>query len=151
MFMGLALDEARKAMAAGEVPIGAVLVKEQKVISRGHNQVEGLKDPTAHAEIQAIRKAAEEFDHWRLTNTILYVTVEPCCMCIGAIILARIGRLVYGAKEPKTGFCGSQVDLIKTAFCRSGLILEPGVLAEKACDLMQAFFEKLRRGTEVRS
>ncbi|MGA1790118.1 MAG: tRNA adenosine(34) deaminase TadA [bacterium] len=148
-FMGLALDEARHAMAEGEVPVGAVLVENQKVISRGYNRVEGLKDPTAHAEIEAIRKAAQILDRWRLTKTTLYVTVEPCCMCLGAIILARIERLVFGIQEPKSGFCGSQADLTKTIFNRYGLSVDSGVLADEARDLMQKFFKKLRRGTEV--
>ena len=148
-FMRLALDEAHKAMAEDEVPIGAVLVENQRVISRGYNQVEGLKDPTAHAEIQAIRKAAQILGRWRLTNTTLYVTVEPCCMCLGTIILARIERLVFGSKEPKTGFCGSQTDLTKTVFNKYGLTVVSDVLADEALDLMQTFFKKLRRGTEV--
>jgi tRNA(adenine34) deaminase len=148
-FMGLALDEARHAMAEDEVPVGAVLVEDQKVISRGYNRVEGLKDPTAHAEIEAIRKAAQILDRWRLTKTTLYVTVEPCCMCLGAIILARIERLVFGIQEPKSGFCGSQADLTKTIFNRYGLIVDSGILADEARDLMQKFFKKLRRGTEV--
>jgi tRNA(adenine34) deaminase len=148
-FMGLALDEARHAMTEDEVPVGAVLVEDQKVISRGYNRVEGLKDPTAHAEIEAIRKAAQILDRWRLTKTTLYVTVEPCCMCLGAIILARIERLVFGIQEPKSGFCGSQADLTKTIFNRYGLIVDSGILADEARDLMQKFFKKLRRGTEV--
>ena len=148
-FMGLALDEARHAMAEDEVPVGAVLVENRKVISRGYNRVEGLKDPTAHAEIEAIRKAAQILDRWRLTKTTLYVTVEPCCMCLGAIILARIERLVFGIQEPKSGFCGSQADLTKTIFNRYGLIVDSGILADEARELMQEFFKKLRRGTEV--
>lgn len=148
-FMGLALNEARKAMAVDEVPIGAILVQENRIISNGYNQVERLKDPTAHAEILAIRKASHILGTWRLTGTALYTTVEPCCMCIGAIILARISRLVYAVKEPKTGFCGSQADLLRTTFSKYGLIVESGILADEARSLMQSFFKKIRRGTEV--
>ena len=148
-FMGLALNEARKAMTEDEVPVGSVLVHEDRIISRSYNQVEGFHDPTAHAEMLAIRKAAHRLGSWRLTGSTLYVTVEPCCMCLGAIISARISRLVYGIKEPKTGFCGSQADLPKTVFNKYGLIVESGILADEACSLMQVFFQKIRRGTEV--
>lgn len=147
--MELALEEALKAMATDEVPVGAVLVQEDRVISKGYNQVEGLKDPTAHAEILAIQKAAHTLGRWRLTGTTLYITVEPCCMCLGAIIVARISRVVYAVEEPKTGFCKSQADILNIAFGRYGLIVESGVLADKARNLMQAFFQRLRRGTEV--
>lgn len=148
-FMGLALEEARKALKKHEVPIGAVLVIDNRVIARDHNQVEGTQDPTAHAEILVIRRAAANLNTWRLTDGALYVTVEPCCMCLGAIMLARIKRVVFGIKEPKTGFFGSQANLHETVFANHGLAVDSGILADEALCLMQGFFQKLRRGTEV--
>ncbi|MGA1844459.1 MAG: nucleoside deaminase [bacterium] len=148
--MWYALEEARKALAEDEVPVGAVLVNEQGLIAGGYNQVEGSNDPTAHAEMQAIRRASRHLGRWRLTGTTLYVTVEPCCMCLGAIILARIERLVFGIPEPKTGCCISQADLPSGIFSRYGLVVASGILADEARALMQTFFKKKRRGTEVR-
>ena len=111
-FMRLALDQARNAQALGEVPVGAVVVYEGRVIATGYNQPIGASDPTAHAEIQAMRQAAELLGNYRLVNCDLYVTLEPCVMCTGAIQHARIRRLVWGAADPKTGACGSVVDLM---------------------------------------
>ena len=149
-YMQAAIDEAFKGMKADEGgPFGAVVVRDGTIIARAHNEVLSTGDPTAHAEMEAIRKAVQILDRWRLTKTTLYVTVEPCCMCLGAIILARIERLVFGIQEPKSGFCGSQADLTKTIFNRYGLIVDSGILADEARELMQEFFKKLRRGTEV--
>ncbi len=147
--MELAINEARKAMIEDEVPIGAVLVYGNNVISNAYNRVESLNDPTAHAEIIAIRKAAHALEKWRLTGTTLYITVEPCCMCLGAIILARISRLVYAVEEPRTGFCTSKANILQTVFNNYELLVESGILADDARDLIQTFFKKIRRGTEV--
>ena len=138
--MELALKEARKAMELGEVPIGSVLVKDGKILAKGHNETEKRQDPTAHAEINVIKKGAKKLGKWRQLDTTLYVTVEPCMMCAGAIISARIRRLVYGALEPKTGAVNKM---------KPGIIIEGGVLADEALKLMQTFFKRLRRGTEV--
>ena len=111
MFMRMALEEAARAAAAGEVPIAALVVQDSQVLAQAHNCRELWQDPTAHAEVIAIRAAATAIGTWRLTGTTLYVTVEPCAMCIGAIILARISRVVFGAWDPKAGACGSVFDL----------------------------------------
>ena len=111
--MKLALKEARKAYECDEVPIGAVIVKDGKVIARGYNNRESRLDPTGHAEIIAIRKAAKKIQNWRLEDTTMYVTIEPCSMCAGALVWARVGRVVYGAKEPKGGALGSSYHLFE--------------------------------------
>ncbi|MGA1871021.1 MAG: nucleoside deaminase [bacterium] len=139
-YMERALEEARKAMEKGEVPIGAVLVKDREIVAKAHNETEKRQDPTAHAEINVIKKGAKRLGQWRLLDTTLYVTIEPCMMCAGAIRLARIKRVVYGAKEPKTG---------ATDQLRNGMIVEGGILEKRALELMQIFFKQLRRGTEV--
>jgi tRNA(adenine34) deaminase len=111
-FMQEALHEARKALAAGDVPVGAVVVLDRSIIGRGHNQREALADPTAHAEILALQQAARHLSSWRLIDTVLYVTLEPCIMCIGAAVLGRISGLIYGCQDPKAGACGSQFDIL---------------------------------------
>ena len=110
-WMKTALAEAKKARDEGEVPVGAVVVKDDAVIGRGHNQAEGLKDPTAHAEILAIGAAATTLDSWRLEGATIYVTLEPCTMCAGAIVLARLNKLVYGTSDPKAGACGTLMNV----------------------------------------
>ncbi|MEK7768196.1 MAG: tRNA adenosine(34) deaminase TadA, partial [Pseudomonadota bacterium] len=109
--MRAALDLAQQARDAGEVPVGAVVVKDGAIIGRGYNRPISAADPTAHAEVMALRDAARHLGNYRLTDCVLYVTLEPCAMCVGAIFHARIARLVYGAKDPKTGACGSVIDL----------------------------------------
>ena len=146
-FMEIALQEALKAEKEGEVPVGAVVVKEEKILSIAHNQVIQLADPTAHAEILALRQAAKTIGNYRLLDTELYVTIEPCLMCAGAIIQARIKRLVFGAWEPKMGAFGSILN-IKDFNLNPYLKIKSGILAQEAQALMQAFFKK-RRGTEV--
>src|SRR5215470_17163689 len=126
--MRAALREAQAALAKDEVPIGCVIVHEGMIIGRGHNQVEGLQDATAHAEIIAIGAASNALESWRLTDCTLYVTLEPCAMCAGAMILARVGRLVYGAADPKAGACGSVLDVIHERRLNHRVEVTTGVL-----------------------
>ena len=143
-FMSMALLEARKAFEAREVPIGAVLVLGGQVIGRGHNLRERLHDPTAHAEILAIREAGSRSGGWRLTGSTLYVTVEPCPMCFGAALQARVERLVYGAKDPKAGACGSVVDLGLAEGFNHRMEVIPGILETECSSLIREFFHRLR-------
>ena len=147
-FMQLALQEAIKAEEEDEVPVGAVLVKDGQVIARAHNEVIKQNDPTAHAEILAIRKAAKIIGNYRLLDSELYVTIEPCFMCAGAILHARLKRVIFGTHEPKMGAFGSLYDLSKDKKLPHRLEVKGGVLAEEAQRLIQAFFRR-RRGTEV--
>ncbi len=148
-WMKLALDEAEKAGQKDEVPVGAVIVRDSRVIGRGHNQVESLKDPTAHAEIIAIGAAGSFLDSWRLENATIYVTLEPCAMCAGAIVLARLERLVYAAADPKAGACGSVLHVTDEPSLNHRVVVQSGVLAEEAGSLLRAFFEKKRRDARV--
>ena len=140
-----ALREARSSAAADEVPVGCVIVHDGIVIGRGHNQVEGLKDATAHAEIVAIGAASAALGSWRLSECTLYVTLEPCAMCAGAIVLARLQRLVYGAPDPKAGACGSVLDVIHEPRLNHRVELTAGVLAEECGALLKEFFTRKRR------
>lgn len=133
-----------KASVQGEVPIGAVLVRDDQVLAHAHNFRESWQDPTAHAEIVAIREAATQSGSWRLTGTTLYVTLEPCAMCIGAIILARIPRLVFGATDPKAGACGSVFDLPKEQRLNHRVEVVSGILERESQELLQTFFKNLR-------
>ncbi|MEK6725918.1 MAG: tRNA adenosine(34) deaminase TadA [Deltaproteobacteria bacterium] len=143
-FMTLALSEAERASEKGEVPIGAVIVVDRRVVARGHNLRELNNDPTAHAEMIAIGKAAKKLKLWRLANSTLYVTVEPCVMCIGAIILARIPRLVFGCCDPKGGAVGSLYDISNDKRLNHRVQVTSGVLADEAQALLKDFFKKLR-------
>lgn len=143
-FMGLALEEARKARAKGEVPVGCVIVKEGKVIGRGHNQTETLEDPTCHGEIMAIREAVKEVVSWRLTGCDIYVSLEPCPMCMGAIMLARFDRLYIGAMNPRYGAGGSVLDLTDYQAFNHSLEVERGLREEEAAQEMKGFFRDLR-------
>lgn len=149
--MEAALREARASAAADEVPIGCVIVRDGMIIGRGHNQTEGLQDATAHAEILAIGAASNALQSWRLFECTMYVTLEPCAMCAGAIILARLGRLVYGARDPKAGACGSVLDVIHEKRLNHRVPVTEGVLADEAGDLLREFFAKKRRRIEERS
>jgi len=142
--MELALDEARAAGAIGEVPIGAVLVWQGNIIGRGHNRRESSNDPTSHAEMLAIREAATRLDSWRLLETTLYVTLEPCPMCMGAIILARIPRVVYGCRDPKAGAAGSLYDLSCDERLNHRVEVVEGVLQQECSLLLSDFFRMLR-------
>jgi len=150
-YMRLALETARRALAQGEVPIGAVLVRDGQVVVQAHNFRETWQDPTAHAEIIAIREAATQLGTWRLTGTTLYVTLEPCAMCIGAIIQARITRLVFGAMDPKAGACGSIFDLPAEARLNHRVQVIGGVLEQDSQELMQSFFRNLREHVSERA
>jgi tRNA(adenine34) deaminase len=143
-FMQAALAEARAAQQRGEVPIGAVLVLDGAIIGRGHNLRETGADPTAHAEMQAIRQAAAAIGHWRLLETTLYVTLEPCVMCMGAIILARIPRLVYGCHDPRAGAVGSIYDFSRDTRFNHKVEVTEGVLGEECSRQLSGFFSELR-------
>lgn len=147
-FMGLALDLAREAGAAGEVPVGALVVFEGEVVGRGFNQPILRHDPTAHAEIVALRDAAARLGNYRLPGCTLYVTLEPCVMCAGAIMHARIGRVVFGAKDPKTGAAGSVVDLFAESRLNHHATIVGGVLDEQCGGLLSSFFAA-RRGRSL--
>ncbi|MDR7415687.1 MAG: tRNA adenosine(34) deaminase TadA [Armatimonadota bacterium] len=139
-----ALEEARRAAAYGEVPVGCVVAYQGRVIARAHDRRESLGDPTAHAEILALRAAARFVGSWRLEGCTLAVTVEPCVMCAGALILARIARLVYGAASPKSGAVRSLFRICEDPRLNHRVEVVPGVLAEEAAALLQAFFSRLR-------
>ena len=143
-FMRMALDEAARAPAVGEVPIAALIVRGSRVLAQAHNYRELWQDPTAHAEVIAIRAAAVALGTWRLTDTTLYATVEPCSMCIGAIILARVSRVVFGAWDPKAGACGSVFDLSSEPKLNHRVLVTGGVLEQESQALMQKFFQELR-------
>lgn len=139
-----ALIEAWRAYLIAEVPIGAVVVKDGKIIGRGHNLRESSKDPTAHAEIIAIRKAAEYLGGWRLTGCSIYVTIEPCPMCAGAIYQARLDKLVYGATDLKAGAAGTLFNIPNDERLNHRMEVVPGVLTEKCANIMSSFFKELR-------
>jgi len=143
-YMELALEEAYKAFSTYEVPVGAVIVHDGKVIARGHNKRETLKDPTAHAEMIAIREASKYLNGWRLLGCTMYVTLEPCSMCAGAIINSRIERLVIGAKDPKRGWCGSVINLLNNTNFNHKVQVEYGVLEDKCSSILTDFFKELR-------
>ena len=149
-FMGLALREAAKALEAGEVPIGAVIAHGQRVIAKAHNQRETLRDPTAHAEMIALSQAAAFLDNWRLLDTTLYVSLEPCAMCAGAIVLARVKRLVYGAPDPKAGACGTLYDIVRDPRLNHQVEVTSGVCAQECAGLLHEFF-RARRGAAAAS
>lgn len=144
-FMGFALAEARQAREAGEVPIGAVVIFENQIVGSGHNQPIGLHDPTAHAEILAIRQAAERIGNYRLTDATLYVTIEPCAMCAGAMVNARIKRLVYGATEIRAGAVDSVFQICNNSSLNHQVEVISGVNAEECRQIMQAFFKERRK------
>jgi len=143
-WMRAALAEAEAAAAKGEIPIGAVIVRDGELIAAGHNLRETERDPTGHAEMVAIRRAAARLGAWRLTGTTLYVTIEPCPMCAGALVLARIERLVYGAADPKAGACGTLWNLVQDPRLNHRLAVTAGVLEDECRAVIQAFFRRLR-------
>lgn len=143
-WMREALKLAREARAAREVPVGAVVVLEGRLLGKGKNQMETLRDPTAHAEILAIGAAATALGEPRLTGATLYTTLEPCVMCSGAIVLARLARVVYGAEDPRAGACGSLYDLVRDPRLNHSIEVEPGVLAGACGDLLKDFFRERR-------
>lgn len=143
-WMRLALDEARQAAAEGEVPVGAVVVRSGEILGRGHNRVEALHDATAHAEILALGAASEYLGQWRLDDVTLYVTLEPCTMCSGAILLGRVSRLVFGAPDPRAGAVTSRARLLQGNPYRHHVEVVGGVLAEECGEVLQAFFRDRR-------
>jgi tRNA(adenine34) deaminase len=144
-WMGIALREAKKAGDRGEIPIGAVVVKDGAVIGRGHNLRESRQDPVAHAEIIAIRQAARKLGNWRLSGATLYVTLEPCPMCMGALLLARIDTLVFGCHDPKAGAAGSLYDLSNDQRLNHRVALVTGIRGVECSTLLSGFFAALRR------
>lgn len=143
-FMRQALEQARHAWDLGEVPVGAVVVKHGVVIARGYNQPIGRHDPTAHAEIVALRAAAEALGNYRLPGCELYVTLEPCVMCSGAMMHARLARVVYGATDPKTGACGSVVNLFEQERLNHHTAIAGGVMADECGAMLKSFFAARR-------
>ncbi|MBI5804913.1 tRNA adenosine(34) deaminase TadA [candidate division TA06 bacterium] len=142
--MGRAIDLARKAALNHEVPVGAVVVCGEKIVGRGWNQVETKKDASRHAEIIALRQAAKKLGRWRLTGCTLYVTLEPCAMCAGAMVLARIDRLVFAASDPKAGACGSVFNIVEDSRLNHRILIERGLLENEASQMLRDFFKKRR-------
>ena len=150
-WMEIALDEARRAAAEGEVPVGAVVVLGDRELGRAHNAPIALCDPTAHAEVLAIRRAAHELGAYRLPGCTLYATIEPCCLCFGAALHARVERIVFGAADPKGGAAGSVVDLSAVPALNHRIALRGGVLAEQSSTLLREFFAARRPGAARRA
>ena len=148
-FMDEALRQARKAAAKGEVPVGAVLVVNGAIVTRAHNQVEELKDATAHAEMLVVTAAAGEMGDWRLNEATVYVTKEPCPMCAGAMVLSRVKRVVYGASDPKGGAAGGALNLLQFEGLNHKCEIRSGVRAEECRDLLRDFFKKQRVAEDV--
>ena len=144
-WMSEALRMARTAAETGEVPVGAVIVKDGRVLGRAHNQVETLRDATAHAEMIAITQAAEALENWRLEGADLYVTLEPCAMCAGAMVLSRVARIVYGADDPIAGACGSTFNIVAEKKLNHRIPVVKGVRSAECGELLRAFFRS-RRG-----
>jgi len=145
IFMQEAIRQAKMAASCDEVPIGAVITFERKIIAKAHNQIETLKDPTAHAEMIAITQACNTISSKWLPNCTIYVTIEPCAMCAGALVLSRISRLCFGAKEPKTGACGSIINIANHDLLNHRLDLTSAILEEECSFLMSEFFQKKRQ------
>lgn len=143
-YMRIAISAAQIAAEIGDVPIGAVIVYKNKIIGKAYNQREQLKDPTAHAEIIALTQAASFMESWRLHNCTIYVTLEPCPMCAGALVLGRIDRLVYGCDDPKTGACKSLYNIVQDERLNHRLEVTGGVLADECSKLLQEFFQRRR-------
>lgn len=148
-YMKMAIEEAKKAGDIGEVPIGAVIVKNDEIIARAHNLRESKKDPTAHAEYLAIQKASKFLNSWRLEECQLYVTLEPCVMCAGAIVMSRIPQVIYGAKDPKGGCAGSLMDLLQEPRFNHRAQVERGVMEEACSQLLTEFFKNIRKKKKI--
>ena len=143
-WMKVAINEANLAMNENEIPVGSVLVLNEKIIAKAHNQPIGNNDPTAHAEIQVLRKAGKQQKNYRLVGSTLYVTLEPCAMCFGAMVHARIERIVFGAKDPKTGVCGSCMNLNEPNFFNHKISITSGILEKESSELLKLFFKSRR-------
>ena len=144
-YMREALKEAQKAYEEDEVPVGAVIVHEGKIIARGHNQIERLKDPTAHAEMLALTSATNYLGTKWLNGATLYVTIEPCCMCAGALVLSRLERIIFGADDPKTGACGSVINIVNHKKLNHRIKVIKGLLKEESGSLLKSFFKNKRK------
>ncbi|MGD0129518.1 MAG: tRNA adenosine(34) deaminase TadA [Terriglobia bacterium] len=144
-FMRRALREAQKAETQGEVPVGAVVVQNEKVIARAHNRPLGLSDPCAHAEVLALRRAAKKLGNYRLKGCDLYVTIEPCAMCAGAIVQARLRRVIFGTPDSKAGACGSALEVLNHPKVNHRVGVVSGVLASECAEILRAFFRKRRK------
>jgi tRNA(adenine34) deaminase len=147
-YIRLAIDQAAIAEANGDVPIGTVIVHQGNIVAKAYNQREQLQDPTAHAEIVALTQAAAALESWRLEGCTIYVTLEPCPMCAGALVLARIDRLVYGCDDPKTGACKSLYNIVQDPRLNHRLQVTSGVLAQECGDQLRSFFQR-KRGKEI--
>ena len=143
-YMQLALNEAKKAFAQGEVPVGCVIVKDDKVIARAYNKKEKMKDVCAHAEILAIKKAEKKLNNWRLDNTIAYVTLEPCAMCLSALMQARVSKIYFAAQDKVTGACVSKIRLADINFSNPKIEIYGGIMEEESLELIKSFFQALR-------
>jgi len=141
-----ALNLARLAAEAGEVPVGAVLVREDQILGEGSNASISRHDPTAHAEVLALRQAAKKVGNYRLTGSTMYVTLEPCAMCVGAMVHARVKRVVYAASDPRSGCCGGAMDLIRSPMHNHHIIVDGGLMAEDSANLLRSFFRERRKG-----
>ena len=150
-WMKIAISEANLAKNEGEIPVGAVLIQNDKLIAKAHNQPILNHDPTAHAEVEVLRKAGRKLKNYRLTGSTLYVTLEPCAMCLGAIIHARIERIVFGTSDPKTGVCGSKADLTSEAFFTHKVKVDGGGLEEESRVILQTFFKSKRKANNLRT
>ena len=150
-WMKIAISEANLAKNEGEIPVGAVLIQNAKLIAKAHNQPILNHDPTAHAEVEVLRKAGKKLKNYRLLGSTLYVTLEPCIMCLGAIMHARIERLVFGASDLKTGVCGSKADLTSEAFFNHKIKLNGGVLEEENKEILQLFFKSKRKANNLKN
>ena len=150
-WMKIAISEANLAKNEGEIPVGAVLIQNDKLIAKAHNQPILNHDPTAHAEVEVLRKAGRKLKNYRLTGSTLYVTLEPCAMCLGAIIHARIERIVFGTSDPKTGVCGSKADLTSEAFFTHKVKVDGGVLEEENKEILQSFFKSKRKTNNLKN
>ena len=144
-FMRVAIEAAKIAEENGDVPIGAVIVHKGQIIAKAYNQREQLQDPTAHAEIIALTQAAAALGNWHLHDCTMYVTLEPCCMCAGALVLSRIERLVYSCDDPKAGACGSLYNIVQDQRLNHRLEITPGVLSNETSRLLQGFFQNKRK------
>ncbi len=147
-FMKAAIDQAYIALENEDVPVGAVIVKENKIIAKGYNQRHQLNDPTAHAEIIALTAASEHIGHWRLHGCTIYVTLEPCPMCAGALVMARLDKLVFGCTDPKAGACGSLYNIVQDTRLNHRLEVTKDVLAEDCATMLQNFFRNKRKSVE---
>lgn len=148
--MQQAIKEAEKALSDNEVPVGCVIVHEGRIIGRGYNRTESLQDPTAHAEMLAVTAAAEYLGSWRLEGTTVYCTLEPCAMCAGALILARVDRLVFGARDPKFGACGSIFNIVSDPRTNHRISVTEGILQDECAGIIQTFFQNKRGKSNAR-